>query len=128
MEDLFQVFFSQTGQVHYCRIIQPLLQHGTRNFKGRFTLTFCTPLLPAFLLQLLCNRHQFIPMLRHSLRQVAYEGFGVVGFARLYAVVYQRNQVLSCKVTGQQAPAWFSSCSGPQIAVPSGASRTSLSI
>lgn len=93
--ELIQVNLCEPCLADDSPVVQAFLQHGAGNFQRRFTLTFNAALHQTFfnplLLQLLGNRHQFILMLRHSLRQVAYEGFGVVGFARLYEVVYQRK-------------------------------------
>lgn len=43
-------------------------------FHCRLSFTFDASVHQTFLLQLLCNRHQFVLMQRYSLRQVAYEG------------------------------------------------------
>ena len=102
MADLRQVVFRQTGHFHDGTTVDPVLQHGTGYFQltliaaffdtTLFTelQTFSSALLDAFLFKLLCNGHQCVSVLRHTLCQFAYKGFGVGCFACLDYIVYQR--------------------------------------
>lgn len=96
--NLRQVFFCQIGQFHDGTAIDAVLQHGTGNFKGGLTLAFfnsallteLNPLLNALLFKLLCDGHKCVSVLRYTLCQFAYKGFGVGCFACLNHRVYQR--------------------------------------
>ena len=102
MADLRQVVFRQTGHFHDGTTVYAVLQHGTGNFKGSFTLAFFNTalftelqafspaLLDAFLFELLCDCHKCVPVLRHTLCQFAYKGFSVGCFPCLDYIVYQR--------------------------------------
>jgi hypothetical protein len=97
--DLRQVVFRQTGHFHHGTAVNAVLQHGTGNFRvasrspserpfsiPRFSqLDACS--IPCsipcwipfntFLLELLCDGHECVSVLRHTLCQFAYKGFGV---------------------------------------------------
>ena len=92
------VIFSQTGHFHDSIAVNAVLEHGSCNFKGGFALAFfnaalfteLNPLLDALLFKLLCDGHKCVSVLRHTLCQFAYKGFGVGCFACLHYIVYQR--------------------------------------
>ena len=102
MVDLRKVVFSLYDAI----TVNAVLQHGTGNFKSSFALAFFNTtlftqldalldplldtLLNTFLLELLCDGHECVSVLRHTLCQFAYKGFGVGCFACLDYIVYQR--------------------------------------
>lgn len=98
MADLRQVVFSQSGHFHDGITVNAVLEHGSCNFESGFALTFfnaalfteLNALLDALLFKLLCDGHKCVSVLRHTLCQFAYKGFGVGCFACLEYIVYQR--------------------------------------
>ena len=99
MADLRLVVFSQTGRFHD-GIAVPCRSGA---WYGLFSaLPFCTAFLSALLealteaflntllFELLCDGHKSISVLRHTLCQFAYKGFGVGCLACLHYIVYQR--------------------------------------
>lgn len=80
MADLRQVVFRKTGHFHDGITVNVVLQHGTSNLKGSFTLSFfnaalfteLNSLLDALLFKLLYDGHKCVSVLRHTLSQFAY--------------------------------------------------------
>lgn len=98
MAELPQVVFSQTGHFHDGTAVNAVLQHGKGYFKGCLTLPLLkaalfteldalrSALLDALFFKLLCDGHECISVLRHTLCQFAYEGFSVGRFASLHDI------------------------------------------
>ncbi|STU33263.1 Uncharacterised protein [Klebsiella pneumoniae] len=96
MADLRQVVFRQTCHFHDGIAIDAVFQHGTGNFQLAFIAAFFNTtlftqldalldtLLNTFLFELLCDGHECVSVLRHTLCQFAYKGFGVGCFACLH--------------------------------------------
>ena len=105
MTDLRQVVFSQAGHFHDGVAVDTILQHGSCNFTRGFALAFFNTalftelkalspaLLGALLFKLMCDGHKCVSVLRHTLCQFAYKGFGVGCFACLHYIVYQRYHI-----------------------------------
>lgn len=76
MADLRLVVFGQTGHFHDGIAVNAVLQHGTGNFMFAFfnttLFTLLDALLNTLLFELLCDGHDCISVLRHTLWQFAY--------------------------------------------------------
>ena len=93
--DLRQVVFRQAGHFHHSTAVNAAPEHGAGNFQlafvtAFFDTTFFTQLNPllntllnTFLFKLLSDGHKCVPVLRHTLCQFAYKGFGVGCFVCL---------------------------------------------
>ena len=88
--DVGQVIFGQAGHLHDGIAVDAVFQHGTGNFKFTFLnttlFTQLDALLNALLLKLLCDGHKCVSVLRHTLCQFAYKGFGVGCLACLHYI------------------------------------------